>query len=298
MKYGFIGLGNMGYRMCGHCIDAGYEMTIPLKKDAKYDLGKLIENGAKGVSSNEEVGANADLVFLCLPNGSVCESVINEMLSNPSCRVKEIIDFSTVGPTASKRLAASCAEKGVEYHDCPIAGGMVGAQNATLSIMVGSTEEEFEKVKETVSCMGKNIMHAGEVGSGSAIKMFNNYLGGADLVACCEVMVMAKQLGMNVKRVFEIINKSTGRNFASENAIPGFLDNRNFNPGFATDLFYKDINLALQTADELKLPLNIGPGTLQAFGAARAMGFGQEHSIAVVKYYETLAGVKVNEEKE
>ena len=159
------------------------------------------------------------------------------------------------------------------------------------------SSKEFEKVKEIVSPMGKNIMHAGALGSGSATKMFNNYLGGADLVACCEVMVMAKQLDMDVERLFSIINKSTGRNFATENAIPGFLKNRNFIPGFATDLFYKDINIALQTADELKLPVSIGPATLHAFGATRAMGFGKEHSIAVVKYYEALANVKVNEEK-
>ena len=295
MKYGFIGLGNMGHFMAGHCLDAGYEMVIP-GVHAKKAVEVLVEKGAEKVDSNAEVGQKAERIFLCLPNQDVVGAVIDEVMNAEGSVVKEIYDFSTVGPNASIRFAKEGEERGYKYFDCPIAGGVAGAEAATLSIMVGCDEEDFEYVKNVVSPMGKNIMHAGKTGSGSATKMFNNYLGGTDLVACCEVMVMAKQLGMDVEKLFEIINKSTGRNFASEMAIPGFLKNRNFTPGFATDLFFKDINLAVQTADELKLPVNIGPATMQAFGAARAMGFGQEHSIAVVKYYEALAGVKVNEE--
>lgn len=298
MKYGFIGLGNMGHFMAGHCLDAGYELAIPSMANNKEELEALVKKGAKKFNTNAEVGQNAERVFLALPNGNVCEQVIHEITEVEGSIVKEIYDFSTVGPTYSKKFGEEGLQKGYQYYDCPMAGGVTGAEAGTLTIMIGCNDDEFETVKEVVSPMGKNIMHAGPLGSGSAVKMFNNYLGGTDLVACCEVMVMAKQLGMDLENLFNIINKSTGRNFASENAIPGFLKNRDFTPGFATDLFYKDINIALQTADELKMALSIGPSTLQAFGAARAMGFGQEHSIAVVKYYEALAGIKVNEEKE
>lgn len=296
MKYGFIGLGNMGYFMAGHCVKNGYDMVIP-GKHAGEAVKKLKEMGVEKVETNAEVGQKAERIFLCLPNGDVVKSVIDEIINVENSTVKEIYDFSTVGPTVSKAIGKEGKEKGYKYYDCPIAGGVAGAEAGTLSIMIGCDADEFEKVKAVVSPMGKNIMHAGETGAGSAAKMFNNYLGGSELVACCEVMVMAKKLGMNVENLFDIINKSTGRNFASEMAIPGFLKNRDFTPKFTTDLFYKDINIAMQTADELKLPVTIGPATLQAFGATRAMGCGQEHSIAVVKYYETLAGVKVNEEK-
>ena len=296
MKYGFIGIGNMGHFMAGHCLKAGYKVVIS-NTHAKEAVKKLSEMGAEEVNSNAEIGRQAERVFLCLPNGEVVKSVIDELITVQGSVVKEIYDFSTVGPMISQELGADGKERGYKYYDCPIAGGVAGAEAGTLSIMIGCADDEFEKVKEVVSPMGKSIMHAGPVGSGSAAKMFNNYLGGCDLVACCEVMVMAKQLGMDVENLFEIINKSTGRNFASEVAIPGFLKHRDFTPKFATDLFYKDINIAMQTADRLKLPVNIGAATLQAFGAARAMGFGKEHSIAVVKYYESLAGVKVNEEE-
>ena len=298
MKYGFIGLGNMGHFMARHCIDAGYEMIVSSNTVYQKELDEMVNEGAVKTDSNAEIGKNAERVFLCLPNGNIVEEVVSEIMEVPGSIVKEIYDFSTVGPSFSKRQGREGEAKGYAYYDCPIAGGVAGAEAGTLSIMIGCEEAEFEKVKEIVSPMGKNIMHAGPLGSGSAVKMFNNYLGGADLVACCEVMVMAKQLDMDLEKLFSIINKSTGRNFASENAIPGFLKNRNFKPGFATDLFYKDINIALQTADELKLPVSIGPAALHAFGAPRAMGFGQEHSIAVVKYYEALANVKVNEEPE
>ena len=203
-----------------------------------------------------------------------------------------------MGPNFSKRQGKIGGDKGYAYYDCPIAGGVIGAESGTLSIMIGCEEKEFEKVKEIVSPMGKNIMHAGALGSGAATKMFNNYLGGADLVALLRSNGYGEAVRYGCRKdYFSIINKSTGRNFATENAIPGFLKNRNFIPGFATDLFYKDINIALQTADELKLPVSIGPATLHAFGATRAMGFGKEHSIAVVRHYEALANVKVNEEK-
>ena len=207
---------------------------------------------------------------------------------------EEIYDFSTIAPTMSQKLGKEGKENGYKYYDCPIAGGVAGAEAATLSIMVGCDESEFDHVKEVVAPMGKNIMYAGVTGSGSAVKMFNNYLGGSGLVACCEVMVMAKKLGIDVENVFNIINKSTGRNFASETGIIPFLKERDFSPKFATDLFYKDINIAMETAAELKMSVPIGAATLEAFGAARAMGCGKEHSIAVVKYYEALAGVKVN----
>ena len=277
MKYGFIGIGNMGHFMAGHCLKAGYKVVIS-NTHAKEAVKKLSEMGAEEVNSNAEIGRQAERVFLCLPNGEVVKSVIDELITVQGSVVKEIYDFSTVGPMISQELGADGKERGYKYYDCPIAGGVAGAEAGTLSIMIGCADDEFEKVKEVVSPMGKSIMHAGPV-------------------ACCEVMVMAKQLGMDVENLFEIINKSTGRNFASEMAIPGFLKHRDFTPKFATDLFYKDINIAMQTADRLKLPVNIGAATQQAFGAARAMGFGKEHSIAVVKYYESLAGVKVNEEE-
>ena len=293
MKYGFIGIGNMGHFMAGNCMKAGYEMVIS-NTHAKAAAAKLAEMGAETVDSNGKVAQKAERIFLCLPNGDVVKEVIDELLSAEGTVVKEIFDFSTIAPTTSQQLGKEGKEKGYKYYDCPIAGGVAGAEAATLSIMVGCDESEFEHVKEVVSPMGKNIMYAGITGSGSAVKMFNNYLGGSGLVACCEVMVMAKKLGIDVENVFNIINKSTGRNFASETGVIPFLKERDFSPKFATDLFYKDINIAMETAAELKMSVPIGAATLEAFGATRAMGCGKEHSIAVVKYYEALAGVKVN----
>lgn len=296
MKYGFIGIGNMGHFMASNCLKAGYKIVVSEKHSATR-AKELEKEGAEVVDSNIDVAKKVDILFLCLPNGKVVNNVIDEIFTIENLSISEVYDFSTISPNQSKRNGEKLKSFGVKYYDCPIAGGVAGAEAGTLSIMIGCEEAEFAHIKDVVSPMGKTIMHAGHLGSGAAVKMFNNYIGGSGLVACCEVMVMAKQLDMDVERVFEIINKSTGRNFATEMAIPGFLKNRNFEPGFATDLFYKDINLAMETAVELKLPINIGPATLQAFGATMAMGFGKEHSIAVVKYYEKLAGVKVNEDK-
>ena len=163
---------------------------------AKAAAEKLAEKGAEAVGSNGEVAQKAERIFLCLPNGDVVKEVIDELLSAEGTVVKEIYDFSTIAPTTSQQLGKDGTEKGYKYYDCPIAGGVAGAEAATLSIMVGCDENEFDHVKEVVSPMGKNIMYAGITGSGSAVKMFNNYLGGSGLVACCEVMVMAKKLSI------------------------------------------------------------------------------------------------------
>lgn len=292
MNYGFIGLGAMGHFMSANLVKAGLSVVVnDVNKEA---VEKLAKQGAEAAATNAEVAQKAEIIFLSLPNAAVVESVINELVTADGCQVKRIYDTSTVGPNAAKRFAKKLEAKGIVYCDSPVAGGTKGAEAGALSIMVGGTEETLAAGMEAFDIMGKTITLAGPVGSGAAVKMLNNYLGGADLVAACEVMVMAKQLDMDVKKTIDIINKSTGRNFSTEVACPPFLENRDFTPGFATDLFFKDISIALETANELKLPLAIGPATLQSMGAARAMGFGKEHSIAIVKYYEELAGVKVN----
>ena len=176
MKYGFIGVGNMGHFMAANCMKAGYEMVVS-NTHAKEAVAELAKQGAETVDTNGQVAEKAEIIFLCLPNGDVVESVIEELLDAENSIVKEIYDFSTIAPTMSQKLGKEGKENGYKYYDCPIAGGVAGAEAATLSIMVGCDESEFDHVKEVVAPMGKNIMYAGVTGSGSAVKMFNNYLG-------------------------------------------------------------------------------------------------------------------------
>ena len=136
MKYGFIGVGNMGYFMAGHCLKAGYEMVVS-STHAKDAVAKLVKAGAEEVASNAEVGQKAERIFLCLPNGDVVKNVIDELIKAENSVVKEIYDFSTVGPMVSKELGKEGEVKGYKYYDCPIAGGVAGAEAATLSIMIG-----------------------------------------------------------------------------------------------------------------------------------------------------------------
>ena len=147
MKYGFIGIGNMGHFMAGHCLKAGYKVVIS-NTHAKEAVKKLSEMGAEEVNSNAEIGRQAERVFLCLPNGDVVKSVIDELITVQGSVVKEIYDFSTVGPMISQELGADGKERGYKYYDCPIAGGVAGAEAGTLSIMIGCDDDEFEKVKE------------------------------------------------------------------------------------------------------------------------------------------------------
>lgn len=296
MKIGFIGLGVMGKRMATNVLKGKYELAVfDLNKDAVKDLQQL---GAKACETPCEVAQNSDVVLTSLPNSAIVENVVlgeNGILEG----AKEgtvIVDLSSITPKTIQNIAKKASEKGVEVLDAPVSGGAAGAEKGTLTIMVGGKKEVFEKVLPVLNCIGTKVNHVGDVGAGDTVKLVNNLLLGVNMVAVAEALTLGVKAGLKPEILYDIISQSSGSSYALTAKYNNFIAKGNFEPGFMIDLQYKDLQLAVDTSKDLKMPLIIGNLAQQLFEMARAKGLGSEDISAVIKLYEEWTSIKVREE--
>lgn len=296
MKIGFIGLGVMGKSMAKNVLKGGYKLVVSdLNKVA---VGELKEMGAEEGQNPAEVAEQVDIIFMSLPNSAIVEGVAlgeNGILEGAK-KGTIIIDLSSITPKSIRKVAEKAGEKGVEVMDAPVSGGASGAENGTLTIMVGGKKEIFEKVAPVLSCIGKKVTHVGEIGAGDTAKLVNNLLLGANMVAVAEALTLGVKAGLKPEVLYDIISESSGSSYALTAKYKNFIAPGNFEPGFAIDLQYKDLQLAVDTAKDLKLPLIIGNISQQMFETARAKGMGTEDISAVIKLYEEWGNIKIREE--
>lgn len=182
------------------------------------------------------------------------------------------------------------ASTGARFVDAPVSGGVPGAEKATLTFMVGGTSAEYDAVKKTLECMGKNITHCGDSGMGQAAKICNNMLLGISMIGVCEAMNMAIRLGLDAKSFMDIVNSSTGRCWSSElyNPVPGLVPtapaNRNYEGGFSIDLITKDLGLASAVATASNSPIPLGSMAHQTYRTLKAKGLGNKDFSAVYDF--------------
>lgn len=286
MKIGFIGLGVMGKNMAENILENGYELNV-------YDVvEELVEEfGKKGASvckSPSEVASKSDVIMTSLPNSQIVTNVIlgkNGVLQGAKSDAI-IIDLSSITPKTIQYIAKEAEKSGVEVVDAPVSGGSIGAKNGTLTIMAGGKKEVVDSVSEILKSIGKTIYYVGSVGSGDTVKLVNNLLLGANMAAVSEALALGIKAGMDPDILFQVISKSSGNSYAFTSKYEKFIKERNFNPGFMVDLQYKDLQLAIDTAKDLKIPLVIGNLTQQLYEMARSEGMGKEDISALVKVYE------------
>ena len=297
MKVGFIGLGVMGKRMAMNVLKGGYELTVSdLNKDA---VKELVDAGAKEANTPAEVAEGKDVIFTSLPNSAIVEAVIlgkNGVLQG----AKEgaiVVDLSSITPKSIQNIAKKASEKGVEVMDAPVSGGAAGAEKGTLTIMVGGKTETFEKVLPALNHIGKKVNHVGDVGAGDTLKLVNNLLLGANMVAVAEALALGVKAGLKPEVLYDIISQSSGGSYALTAKYSNFIAKGNFEPGFMIDLQYKDLQLAVDTAKDMKMPLVIGNLAQQMYEIARAKGLGTEDISAVLKLYEEWGNIEVREEQ-
>jgi 3-hydroxyisobutyrate dehydrogenase len=296
MKVGFIGLGVMGKSMAKNVLKGGYELCVSdLNKDA---VKELVDMGAVEKSSPKEIAEASDVILLSLPNSAIVEKVVlgdNGVLEG----AKEgavIVDLSSITPKTIQNIARVSAEKGVHVMDGPVSGGAGGAEKGTLTIMLGGSEEVLEKVRPVMECMGDKINLVGDVGAGDTVKLVNNLLLGANMVAVSEALALGVKAGLKPETLYEIISKSSGSSYALTAKYKNYIAKGNIEPGFMIDLQYKDLQLAIDTAKDLKVPLTIGNMTQQMFEIARAEGFGNKDISAMIRVFEKWNDIKVREE--
>jgi len=289
----FIGLGAMGKPMAANIVKAGYSLKV-------FDLFKpaveeMIAKGATAASSPCEAALGSDLVFMSLPNAAIVGNVVtgdNGVLagSHPG---QIIIDLSSVTPGHTKKMAALATEKGVDYLDAPVSGGVAGAIAGTLTIMVGGELAVFEHCREILQVIGKKLYHVGAVGAGDTLKLVNNMLLGINMVGVAEALTLGMKAGLDPKIMLEVIGVSSGRSYALEAKVPNFVLTGNFEPGFAIDLQYKDLEMATQTGKELGMPLLLTNLAQQVYETARASNLGRKDISAIITLLEKLADVEV-----
>lgn len=291
MKIGMIGLGAMGFPITKCLLKAGFEVYA--FDVAEKALNEAAANGAHPCPDVAKVGAGAEIILCSLPNAAIVESVMQEALAGEELKAKVWIDLSSIAPESAKKFARMAAGREIEYMDCPVSGGVHGAESGTLTIMAGGPEETLEKARPVLEAIGKKIYHVGGVGAGSGMKMVNNFMLGCNMAAAAEALVMGSKIGLDLDTMYEIVKNSSGRSFIIENKIPNFISKRKFEGGFAIDLAYKDLGLAMETAKHLSMPVCMGSMAVQMFETARAKGYGREDITALLKVEEELMDVEV-----
>ncbi len=292
-KLGFIGLGNMGSPMSKNLLKAGYSVAVFDMNEAA--VKSVVEAGAERASSPKEVAEKSDVVILSLPNSSIIEKVVlgeNGVIEGLKSGAA-LIDMSSAEPSSTREINAALKEKGIEMLDAAISGGPSGAEVRKLSIMVGGEPDVFARYKSILEELGNNVFHVGGNGAGHTLKAVNNLLYGAIFVATCEAIVLGVKAGIDAKTLLDVISTSAGRNFAVEVKFKGNVLNRDFTPGFSTDLLHKDMMIALNMAKEMNYPVSLCSYAKDVITEGQLKGFGKLDHTAVVKKYEELASVEV-----
>ncbi len=297
MQIGFIGLGAMGSPMAGRLLAAGHQLSVFDLNEAA--VAAATAAGAVGCSTPAAVATTAEMVLLSLPNSAIVNQVVSGADGVLAGAVAgcTVIDLSSVDPQTTRTLAGMAAAQGVSYLDAPVSGGVAGAEGGTLTIMLGAPERALPAVLPLLRILGKKIIHVGEVGAGDAVKIVNNLLLGANMAALAEALVLGKKLGLTAEVMLEVIGQGSGKSYVLDAKMEKFIMAGQFQPGFAVELQYKDLGLALDAAREVRQPLPMASQARQLFEMARAMGFGQEDISAVVKVWEEVSATTVRAEQ-
>lgn len=274
-KIGFIGLGIMGKPMALNLLKAGYPVGVLADSQAS---GILKDAGADLWPDATALAAGSDIVITMLPDSPQVEQVVNGGVLSGIRKGSLFIDMSTIAPLVARKLYETMGEKGVQALDAPVSGGQVGAEAATLSIMVGGDEAAFSRALPVFQAMGKNIVHIGEPGAGQTTKACNQMIVGQTIQAVAEAFTLAQKAGVDLTKMREVLLGGFAQSRILDLHGQRIID-ENFKPGFKIKLHQKDINIALKTGEELDVTL---PGTetvARQMEAAMQQGNGElDHS--------------------
>ena len=296
---GFIGLGNMGAPMAANLVRTGHGVT-------GYDLNPaalqaLTAVGGKAAASASEAANGADVVITMLPAGEDVRAVwlhqggLIEAVGNAEHAKPLLIDCSTIDVDSARTVTAAAAAAGLDMLDAPVSGGTVGAANATLTFMVGGTEDAFARGQPILAAMGKNIFHAGGPGAGQAVKLCNNMMLAINMVGVCEGFLLAQKLGLDWAKLHQICSTASANSWAlssycpAPGPVPAAPSNRDYAPGFMTQLMVKDVKLSQQAAEATGSPTPLAAMALSFYEKTAAEG-GAAKDFSVV--FRWLAGQK------
>jgi len=250
-QLGFAGLGRMGGPLSHRLVEAGYDVT-------GFDVAGTADRlpaGATAAASIVELARTTDTIFLSVPDGAASRAICEQILAVDDRLVRAVVDLSTIGIAAARVCAELLAAAGVVYVDAPVSGGVAGAESGSLSMMVGAPAARFDELDPLLAVLAKNRFRIGdEPGQGQAMKLLNNYVSAAALAATCEATVFGERLGLDLAKMVEVLNVSSGRSAASQDKFPKSVVPRSYDFGFAGALMTKDVSLYLENAENAGVP--------------------------------------------
>ena len=295
-RIGFIGLGNMGsaiaMRLTKPKIDG---LPLMVYDPDSIKLAPFIEKGAIAAKSSLELCKSCDIIFACLPTSAVTETVLfgDAGISHDLKPGQIFVDMTSGDPAISRDQAARLAKAGVIFVDAPVSGGPRGAREGTIAIMVGGEDKLYEQILPTLKVISSNIFHAGPVGAGHALKAGNNLLNLICRMASFEVVSLLINAGVDAERAVDILQKSSGRNYATEITLPDNILSGKMHQGFSMSLMEKDAGLALDMAAGLAQPMPLGEVAFAELqDAMHTHGDTADMSLVALEY-ETKTGARI-----
>jgi 3-hydroxyisobutyrate dehydrogenase len=290
--FGFVGVGRIGGPMTNRLLAQGHRVCVFDRSQAAVDAA--VKAGASAAASAEEVASSAVTVFLSLPNPEIVHTVaLGKAGIIDGKRVKRVIDFSTIGPRTAGAVATALAARGIAYVDAPVSGGVAGATNGTLAVMVACPKALFGELESLLKTFGKPF-HLGEkAGLAQTMKLANNLLAASALAVTSEAMVMGVKAGLDPKTMLDVINAGSGRNSASQDKFPRSVLPGTFDFGFATGLSYKDVRLCIDEAEAMGVPMVAGAAVREMLAVTNALYGSDSDFTSICRVVESWAGVQV-----
>ena len=292
MKVGFIGLGNVGGKLAASLLRNKFHLVV---RDLNTEKTKeFLNKGALVVNTPKELAENVDLIITCLPSPEICaqvmeseDGVIKGLSSN-----KIWLEMSTTDNKEVIRIGKLVKAAGAIPLDGPVSGGCHRATTGNIAILVGGEKKTFKKILPVLSSMGKKILHTGELGSASILKVITNYLASVNLVSVGEALTVAKKTGMDLKTAYEAIKISSGNSFVHETESQVIL-NGSYNISFTMDLVLKDMGLFDDLSKKNNIPLELSPLVLNIFKDGEKKYGARAWSSMIVKRLEDACNISL-----
>lgn len=289
MKFGFVGLGQMGVPMALN-LAAAHDVAVYDKR--RQGIDTLLAGGAHLISDPSGYG-HLDVLFLCLPSADVVRHVLFDPVDGVVPRLKPgttVVDTSTTEYGATVEIAGKLTQAGLRFLDAPVSGMQKRAEDGTLTMMVGGDADLFQLLHPAFSTMASKVLHMGDIGSGQLTKLINQLLFDINAAALAEILPLSSKLGINPEKVAEVVNSGTGRSYASEFFIPHVL-NGVFDNGYPMNAAYKDLISGADISARFKIPTPVLAAATSTYQQALLEGHGDKDKGAMILVFERLLGV-------
>lgn len=290
-RIGFIGLGIMGAGMAGNLLAAGHPLTVWNRTAGR--MTPLVEAGAAAADSPADLTSRCDIVVVCVSDTPDVEEVVlgDDGVVHGADEGSLVIDCSTISPGVTRRLAEELADRGVRLVDAPVSGGSEGAEQGTLSAMVGGSDGDVARARPVLEAFSTTVTHVGGSGAGQAAKLVNQILVVTTMLGVSEALVFAAAQGLDLEATLEAVTGGAAGSWMLANRGPQVIDG-DWRPGFTVDLQQKDLRLVLEAAADAGVPAIATSLVHQLYGVLQADGLGGEGNHALVKAVERLAGLE------